>query len=190
MSSRSTKYRHRCGDWINYIGVLSMVACAHCTEEKVLCCMLLLSELCGQCYCDGRKECLPANIQVPDFLKIDRELAKLEAQEEAVEAQQDADEKLIADAQERLRVLRSKMKRLRKQRKLLKRKEAAIFEDGREDAEELDRLEERERFNQEIASANPEAPVEAAIVDWSDFWEIPESEAVGFGAAQVTSGGS
>jgi hypothetical protein len=108
-----------------------------------------------------------------DFSKIDCELAKLEAQEEAVEAQQDADEKVIADAQERLRVSRSKMKRLRKQRKLLKRKETEVFEAGRVDAEEFERLEGLERFNQEIASANPEAPAEAAVIDWSVFWEMP-----------------
>jgi hypothetical protein len=39
------------------------------------------------------------------------------------------------------------MRQLRKQRKLLKRKKADIFEAGQEDAEELDRLEERKRFN-------------------------------------------
>jgi hypothetical protein len=32
------------------------------------------------------KECLPAYIPMPDFSKIDRELEKLEKQEEAVEA--------------------------------------------------------------------------------------------------------
>jgi hypothetical protein len=100
--------------------------------------MSLLSEVCGQCYCDSVKECLLANISIPDFLKIDCELKKLKKQEEAVKAQQDADEKLIAEAQERLQVLRSKMRQLRKQRKLLKWKEADIFEAGWEDAEELD----------------------------------------------------
>jgi hypothetical protein len=174
MSSRSTKYRHSRGDRINLIGVPSMVACSHCVKEKKSCRMSSLSEVCGQCYRDGVKECLPANIPMPDFSKIDRELEKLEKQEEAVEAQQDADEKLIAEAQERLRVSRSKMRRLRKQRKLLKRKEADVFETGREDAEELDRLEERERFNQELASTNPEAPAEAAVIDWSCFWELPD----------------
>jgi hypothetical protein len=111
------------------------------------------------------KECLPANILIPDFLKINRELEKLEKQEEAVEAQQDANKKLIAEAQERLRVSRSKMRWLRKQRKLLKQKEADVFKAGWEDAEELDQLEKRERFNQELASTNPEAPAEAAVIN-------------------------
>jgi hypothetical protein len=72
---------------------------------------------------------------------------------------------LIEAAQEHLQVSQSKIRRLRKQRKLLKRKEADVFESSREDAEELDRLEERERFNQEVASTNPEAPAEAAVID-------------------------
>jgi hypothetical protein len=57
---------------------------------------------------------------MPDFLKINYKLEKLKKQEEAVKAQQDADKKLIAEAQERLQVLRSKMRWLCKQRKLLK----------------------------------------------------------------------
>jgi TolA-binding protein len=150
-----------------------MVACAHCVKEKLPCKLSSLNDVCGNCYRDGLTVCVPANIPMPDFSKIDRELAKLEKQEEAVEAQQDADEKVIEEAQERLRISRSKMKRLRKQRKLLKRKETEIFEAGREDAEELGRLEDRERFNQELASANPEAPAEAAVIDWSVFWEMP-----------------
>jgi hypothetical protein len=72
--------------------------------------MSSLSEVYRQCYRNSIKECLLANIPIPDFSKIDRELEKLEKQEEAVEAQQDADEKLIAEAQERLQVLRSKMR--------------------------------------------------------------------------------
>jgi hypothetical protein len=64
--------------------------------------MSLLSEVCRQYYYNSVKECLLANIPMLDFLKINRELEKLEKQEEAVEAQQDANKKLIAEAQERL----------------------------------------------------------------------------------------
>jgi chromosome segregation ATPase len=127
--------------------------------------MSSLSEVCRQYYRNSVKECLPAYIPMPDFSKINRKLEKLKKQEEAVKAQQDADEKLIAEAQERLQVSRSKMHQLRKQRKLLKQKEADIFEAGQEDAEELDQLEERERFNQELASTNPKAPAEAAVIN-------------------------
>jgi hypothetical protein len=169
MSSRSTKYHHSRRDQINLISMPSIVAYSHCVKEKKSYHMSSLSEVCGQCYRDSIKECLPAYIPIPDFSKINRELEKLKKQEEAVKAQQDTDKKLIAEAQERLQVSRSKMRRLRKQRKLLKQKEADVFEAGQEDAEELDRLEKRERFNQELASTNPEAPAEAAVINWSCF---------------------
>jgi hypothetical protein len=162
-----------------------MVACARCVKEGLTCRLSSLSSVCGSCYRAGAAECLPAHIPLPDFSKINRELAKLESQEEAVEAQQDADEKIVAEAQERLRVSRNKMKRLRKQKNLLKRREAAVFEAGRADAEDLEQLEQREQLNQEIASTNPEAPAEAAVVDWSFLWDdasglvLPERECVG-----------
>jgi chromosome segregation ATPase len=92
--------------------------------------MLSLSNVCRQYYRDSVKTCLPVNILLLDFSKIDRKLKKLKKQEEAVKAQQDADKKLIAEAQERLQVLRSKMRQLRKQRKLLKQKEADVFKTG------------------------------------------------------------
>ncbi|KAF2818256.1 hypothetical protein CC86DRAFT_309549, partial [Ophiobolus disseminans] len=114
-------------------------------------------------------ECLPAHIPKPDFSKLDRELEKLERQEDEVEASLDADEKLVEDALERIRVSRSKAKQLRKQKRLLKCREKEIFETGRAEAEELEGLEELEFFNCQVASVNPEAPAGAAVVDWSPF---------------------
>jgi hypothetical protein len=58
--------------------------------------------VCGQCYRNSVKEYLLANILILDFSKIDYKLEKLKKQEKAVKAQQDANEKLIAEAQERL----------------------------------------------------------------------------------------
>ncbi|KAF2818476.1 hypothetical protein CC86DRAFT_157997 [Ophiobolus disseminans] len=79
--------------------------------------MSSLADVCRNCYCEGITECLLADIPMPNFSKIDCELAKLEEQEDAVEAQQDADKKLIKAPQERLQVLRAKSRRLRKQKK-------------------------------------------------------------------------
>jgi hypothetical protein len=93
MSSRSTKYRHSRRDQINLISVPSIVTCSHCVKEKKSYRMSSLSKVCRQCYRDSVKECLPANIPMPDFSKIDRKLEKLKKQEEAVKAQQDADKK-------------------------------------------------------------------------------------------------
>ncbi|KAF1941749.1 hypothetical protein EJ02DRAFT_347058 [Clathrospora elynae] len=177
-SSRSTFFRHRCGDRINLEGIVTIVACSHCVEKRLECRMLSLSLRCGNCCRDGVATCLPAHIPIPDFSGINRALEKLEAQENAVEAQMLADDeaaevsvieaqRVATAARERSRAARAKLSRLRKQRKLLKRKEQEIFDEGRIEAEELERLEELEGFNQEIASANPNAPIGAHVVDWS-----------------------
>ncbi|KAL7780671.1 hypothetical protein CFE70_010696 [Pyrenophora teres f. teres 0-1] len=113
--------------------------------------MSSLSDRCGNCYRNGVKECVPAQIPLPDFSKIDRGMGKLE---------------------KRMRVARSKLKRLRKQKRLLKRREQQVFDAGREEAEDLERLEALEHLNQAVASTNPEVPAEAAVVDWSGFWDF------------------
>jgi hypothetical protein len=86
ISSRSTKYRHSRGDRINLISIPSIVTCSHYIKEKKPYRMSSLSEVYRQCYRDSVKECLPANIPLPDFSKIDRKLEKLKKQEEAVKA--------------------------------------------------------------------------------------------------------
>ena len=86
ITSRSTRYRHSRGNCINLTSVLAIVACAHCLEKKLACKLSSLSDRCGNCYRDGVKDCVPADIPLLDFSKINRELAKLETQEEAVEA--------------------------------------------------------------------------------------------------------
>jgi hypothetical protein len=87
MLSYSTKFCYAYRDCINLIGVPSIVTCLHCVKEKKPYCILLLSDVYRQCYCDSVKTCLLANILLLDFLKIDYKLEKLEKQEEAVEAQ-------------------------------------------------------------------------------------------------------
>jgi hypothetical protein len=48
--------------------------------------LLLLAEVCGNCYKVGQDKCLLADVLLLDFSKINQELKKLEEQEEAVEA--------------------------------------------------------------------------------------------------------
>ncbi|EFQ87559.1 hypothetical protein PTT_16903 [Pyrenophora teres f. teres 0-1] len=81
-------------------------------------------------------------------------------------------EKRLPSTLERMRVARSKLKRLRKQKRLLKRREQQVFDAGREEAEDLERLEALEHLNQAVALTNPEVPAEAAVVDWSGFWDF------------------
>jgi cell division protein FtsB len=61
--------------------------------------LLSLSALCGIYYCDRIKECILVNILLLDFLKLNREIARLEAQEEALEAQIEKDRDAADTAQ-------------------------------------------------------------------------------------------
>jgi hypothetical protein len=63
-----------------------MVACSHYVKEKKSYYISSLSKVYRQCYRNSIKECLLANIPIPDFLKINRKLEKLKKQEEAVKA--------------------------------------------------------------------------------------------------------
>jgi hypothetical protein len=78
--------------------------------------MSSLKKECRNCYCKGNILCVPVEVLVPDFTKLDWELARLDAQEAEVDA---AEEKAI----EALIAARSKKRWLRNQRKLLKRRE-------------------------------------------------------------------
>jgi hypothetical protein len=56
----------------------SIVTYLHYVKEKKSYCISSLSEVYRQCYRDSIKECLLANILMPDFLKINYKLEKLE----------------------------------------------------------------------------------------------------------------
>ncbi|KAF1942531.1 hypothetical protein EJ02DRAFT_345432 [Clathrospora elynae] len=146
-----------------------MVACANCALRGLGRKMLSLLLKCRNCFCDGKRECCPVDVPVPDFSKIDEEMKRLEAQENAAQrvaqvAIGDA-QKVASAARKGLHVAHSRLARLRKQWRLLKRKEQEIFNDGCEDAEVLEVLKDMEYLNQQIASVNAGAPAEAHAVD-------------------------
>jgi hypothetical protein len=87
MLSRSIKFRYAYRDRINLISVPSIVAYLYCVKEKKPYYMSSLSNVCRQCYRNSIKTCLPANIPLLDFSKINHKLEKLKKQEEAVKAQ-------------------------------------------------------------------------------------------------------
>jgi hypothetical protein len=78
--------------------------------------MSSLKKECGNCYRNGVKVCVPVDVPLPDFSRLDAELARLDLQE----ADADTAEAAAMDA---LLAARAKKDRLRKQRKLLKRRE-------------------------------------------------------------------
>ena len=94
----------------------------------------------------------------------DEEEARLRVEEDMAEA-----------ALLRARQAREKLSRLRKQKKLLRRREQELFDRGLSTAEELEALEQLEEFNSKLSSANVEAPLGAAVVDWSFLWNIGDT---------------
>jgi hypothetical protein len=48
--------------------------------------MSSLKKECGNCYRNGVKVCVPVVIPIPDYLKLDKEMARLEQQENDVDA--------------------------------------------------------------------------------------------------------
>jgi hypothetical protein len=78
--------------------------------------MSSLKKECGNCYRNSVKTCVPVEVPLPDFSKLDQELARLEQQETEADATE-------AKALGALLAARQKKDQLRKQRKLLKRRE-------------------------------------------------------------------
>lgn len=112
-------------------------------------------------------------------------MEKLRRQEEETDLALEAQEAIAEAALSEMRALRAKSRRLRKQKAMLKRKEQQVFDAGAADAEELERLDQREALNQAIASVNPEAPAQAEIIDWSVIWgfENPDISATTTGSS-------
>jgi hypothetical protein len=143
MSSRSTLHRHTRGNRINSSGTIAMVSCKYCAKHGKECRLSSLSKKCGNCEFSGIAKCEPVDLPVPDFSRIDSELARLEAlEEEADEAEEAA---LLA-----LQAARSKRSRIAKQKKLLKRREQRWFDASAQYVADLDFLENQERVLDDV----------------------------------------
>lgn len=171
MSSRASIYRQNRGEKINREGVYAMVSCKRCAKEKLGCKLSSLSVKCGNCEAVGASSCVPVDILVPDFSKVESEISKVEEQLVANEAEIERGEAEAEAAWLRIKAARSKSKRLRRQYKFLKRKEQNLFDKGLPDVEDLETLESLERLNQEVAATNPSVSEFAHTVDWSAMFE-------------------
>jgi hypothetical protein len=162
MVSRSTAHRHAVGDRINSIGQLAMVACQYCAKKNRECRMSSLKEVCGNCYRNGIKECVPVEVPAPDFSKLDRELARLEQQESEADAAESA-------ALEALLAARAKKDRLRKQRKVLARREQKLAEESGKFVEDIEALEAAEDINREVGILESGLMPGTLALDWGAF---------------------
>lgn len=168
-SSRSLLARYRLADRIDQRAIVAMVACKYCVRHQLPCRLSSLHRKCSNCVRRNVSSCEPEALALPDYSKIDKEMARLESLEEKEEACLRVEEELAESALTRARQVREKLARLRKQKKLLRRKEQEMFDHDLSNIEELEALEE---LNQAVASVNPEAPLGAATVDWSPFWDV------------------
>jgi hypothetical protein len=85
--------------------------------------MSSLNKACGNCYKYGIKECVPVEVSLPDYSKLDQELARLEQLESEADAAGSA-------ALNALLAARRKKDRLRKQRKVLVRREQQLMDES------------------------------------------------------------
>jgi hypothetical protein len=162
MVSRSTVHRHVTGDRINRIGKLAMVACQYCAKKGLECRMSSLKKECGNCYRNGVKVCVPVVVPIPDYSKLDKEMARLEQQENDADAAE-------AAALEALLAARAKKDRLRKQRKLLVRREQQWMDESGRFVEEIEALEAVDGINQEVSLLEDGLMPGTSSLDWSAF---------------------
>jgi hypothetical protein len=180
--SDATLFRRKRGDKINKEGVFAMVSCKRCAKKGLGCKLSSLSQKCGNCESVSAASCEPVDIVAPDFSKIESAISKVESEMAEAEAQAEKDEAEAEAAWLRMKAAREKSKRLRKQHKFLKRKEQKLFDKGLPDVEDLEALDAAERLNQELAATNPEAPLLAHTIDWSQMFE-PIVDASGAGVS-------
>jgi hypothetical protein len=162
MVSRSTVHRHVTGDRINRIGKIAMVACQYCAKKGLECRMSSLKKECGNCYRNGVKVCVPVVVPIPDYSKLDKEMARLEQQENDADAAE-------AAALEALLAARAKKDRLRKQRKLLVRREQQWMDESGRFVEEIEALEAVDGINQEVSLLEDGLMPGTSSLDWSAF---------------------
>lgn len=124
--------------------------------------MSSLKKECGNCYRSGVKTCVPVEVPLPDFSKLDSELARLEQQEA------DADQ-AEASALNALLAARAKKDRLRKQRKMLKRREQQLVDASGKYVEEIEALESLEAVNRDVGFLEEGLMPGTLALDWSAF---------------------
>jgi hypothetical protein len=159
MSSSSTAHRHRTGDRINATGWLSMVSCRACAKKSVACKMSTLKEVCGECYRSGSKECVPVELPLPDYGRIDKEIARLEREDrEAEKAERKAFDAMAA--------ARAKRDRLRRQKDFLLRREQKIVDASGQYVQEIEALEAAEDLNFDLSMFEDRMLAGSSHGDW------------------------
>lgn len=139
-----------------------MVSCQYCAKKGLECRMSSLKKECGNCYSVGGQKCVPVEVPIPNFARIDRELERLEQQEaEADDAESAALQAILA--------ARAKKDRIRKQRKMLQRREQQWMDETGKYVEDLEALEAVEGINRDVAQLEEGLMPGSLALDWSAF---------------------
>jgi chemotaxis regulatin CheY-phosphate phosphatase CheZ len=124
--------------------------------------MSSLKKECGNCHRNSVKTYVPVEVPIPDFTKLNKELAYLEQQKSKADAAE-------AKALDALLTARAKKNRLQKQQKLLKRREQQWMDESRKLVEELEALEAVDEINRDMSSLEEELMPGTLTLDWSAF---------------------
>jgi hypothetical protein len=62
-----------------------MVSCTYYAKEKLGCKLSSLSKKCRNCEIVGAESCMPVEVRVPDFTKVESEIEKIEVELTATE---------------------------------------------------------------------------------------------------------
>jgi hypothetical protein len=121
-----------------------------------------LKKECRNCYRKGNILYVPVKVPVPNFTKLNRELARLNAQEAKVDA---AEEKAI----EALIAAQSKKRQLHNQQKLLKRRKQLVVDKSSRFVEKIKALEAVEDINREVNLLEGSLIPGTSALDWGAF---------------------
>jgi len=144
-SPKSSRNRQILVARIRIRGVIMAFRCARCMNEKLNCVRSGDSSSCLSCV----EKTLPCEMEPfsrSDFAKIDKERARLDAEEDR------ANEEVRLHSS-RVNTTLAKAARIRKLRRFLASREAEMIRRGLENVEELEKLEEQEKLNTLSASS-------------------------------------
>ena len=182
--SRATRYRCALADKVDRDGVFAMVSCSSCQRRGLVCKISSLSKRGGACV-RGGLQCVPGDVPLVDFSKIEKEVSRLERLEEEAEAAEAAAADQIQALLDVSRRARQRLIRLRQQKRLLKRREQKMFDEGLNSVEELEQLEVMEELAEEFPNTDAGPLPGAGALDWLavnlsspiSFGEIPSEVA-------------
>ena len=168
MSSRAARFANNLADRYESSAVVVMVACRRCVKKNVVCRLASLSERCQECIRARCYKCEPEEVPLPDFSKIDAELARLEKEEEEAEALLRVEETIAEEALTRARRIRDSMDKMRKSRRRLRREEKKLFAEGLSTMDDLEALEARSKLAGDAMLQHPEAAAFLPGIDWNE----------------------